>query len=109
MANPRILERLRKSRTELSQSELAAKLGMSISTYRRMIEGSAPFTMETIHKASKFFNVEEDVILERVPFFPEPDKKVPTEETMMIVVTLDGTKKKLDFWIRRLTLINQSL
>lgn len=112
MADPKILERLRKARTELNQSELAKSLGMSTSTYKRMIDGASPFTIDTIHKASKFFKVSEDVILGRVKLFEE-EADAPGPDsfsfTTPITVTLDGSKDTLDFWIKRLQAINKAI
>lgn len=112
MANPKILENLRKARTELNQKELAEILGMSSSTYRRMIDEGSPFTMEIIQKASKYFKVSEDVILGRVPLFTEAvDTQLHADVTrhQSLMVVLDGTKVTLERWIARLTAINRML
>lgn len=111
MVDPKIMERLRKARTELNQSELAEKLGMSISTYKRLIDGAASFTIETIQKAAKIFKVDEDVITGRKPLFEEPpveEFRTITRDTT-IMVTLDGSKPTLDSWIRRLEAINKAI
>jgi transcriptional regulator with XRE-family HTH domain len=113
MANPKILERLRKARTELNQSELAEKLGMSTSTYKRMVDGAAPFTMDTIQKASKIFSVSEDVILGRVKSFelqePEITYASDQDRDTVVMIKLDGSKSTLDNAIKKLTAINKSI
>lgn len=114
MDTPKIIERLRKGRTELSQKELAKNLGMSLSTYQRMIDGTSPVTLDAVHKAAKYFNVHEDVILGRTPIFNEGKVEEPRVQFginlgTMVMVTLDGSQSTLNEWINKLHAINKVL
>ena len=106
MTNPKELERLRKSRTELTQSELAKKLGMSTSTYRRMLEGSTPITMDTIQRIAVFFKIPEETLISNTILL-EHDK--PSNKELWLTVRLDGSKKTLEYWLERLKKINETL
>jgi transcriptional regulator with XRE-family HTH domain len=112
MTDPKLLERLRKSRTELTQSELAEKLGMSTSTYRRMLEGSTPITMDIVQRVSTFFKIPEATLLQKNALFDFNSDAHPeglSAKDLWIMVRLDGSKKTLTQWIERLTKINETL
>lgn len=112
MTDPRLVERLRKARTELTQSELADKLGMSISTYRRMVEGSTPVTIDMVQRIANFFRIPEAMLLNKTSLFDDPatvDGADYDNPDTWIMVRLDGSQKTLDGWIKKLTRINGTI
>ncbi len=115
MATAKIIERLRKGRTELSQRELAAKLDMSLSSYQRMIDGTNPLTLDIIQRAAKFFKVSDEMIMGKVPLYDEPKVVEPVKEeklspvTVSIIVQLDGLQSTLEQWVSTLHKINSAI
>lgn len=111
MDNPMILERLRKSMTDLTQEELAEKLGMSKNTYRRIITGENSPNTSYIKAAAKFFNVtEQELLTGSIAVLDEPLVEYEPKRTVtQIIVNLDGTSKNLRNWVKRLEAINSAL
>lgn len=110
MANPRVLERYRKSRTDWSQKEFADKLGMSISTYRRMLDDESAFTLEIIQQAAKLLKVDQEELIQGSLLAEEPDMdfELPPKK-VSIVIELDGTKKMLEYGLDLLKRMNAAL
>lgn len=113
MANPRILERLRKAKTDWSQEEFAKKLGLSKSTYQRLIEGSAPFTIDQAESAAKLLKVSiEEILYDEHQVVSEPDamlSKLETRKTVTVSIPLDGTAPTLKYWIEVLKRMNAAM
>jgi transcriptional regulator with XRE-family HTH domain len=111
MANPSNLDRYRKANTELTQKEFAEKLGMSLTSYRRLIEGDdSALTVQVLNNASKILKVPvatlmkgdaASVVLEHEPEYAK--RKVP------VTVELDGTSDTLDYWFGVLRRLNTAL
>lgn len=113
MANPRILERYRKSRTEWNQKEFADKLGMSISTYQRMLDNESAFTMEIIQQAARLLKVDEQELIQG-SLVEEPEMNLYNDapkrsNKVSIIIELDGTKKALDYGFNLLRKMNAAL
>lgn len=111
MANPKVLERYRKSRTDWSQKEFADKLGMSLSTYRRMLDDESAFTLEIIQQAAKLFKVDQKDLIQDSLKVEEPEMNFETHpaKKVSIIIELDGTKKALDFGFDLLRKMNAAL
>lgn len=110
MANPKVLERYRKARTEWSQKDFADKLGMSLSTYRRMLDDESAFTVEIIQHAAKLFKVDQEELIQESLLVDEPEMKFETPpKKVSIIIELDGTKKMLEYGLNILKKMNAAL
>lgn len=110
MANPKVLERYRKSRTEWTKKEFADKLGMSVSTYNRMLDNESAFTIDVIQKAARLFKVDQEELLQGSLNVEEPEMIFHKQrEKVSIIIQLDGTKKSLQNGFDLLTKMNAAL
>lgn len=109
MANPKVLERYRKSRTEWSQKEFADKLGMSLSTYRRMLDDESAYTLQVIQHAAKLLKVDQEELIQGSLMMEEPPMNFKALRKVSIIIELDGTKKALQHGFDLLTKMNAAL
>jgi transcriptional regulator with XRE-family HTH domain len=109
MANPMILERLRKSKSDWGQKEFALKLNVSISTYRRIIKGEAPLTIQAIQQAAKLLKVDQQEIMEGSMEVEEPAVMYGTKKKISVSVELDGTSDTLNYYVSLLKRVNEAI
>jgi len=116
MANPRVLERLRKSKTDWTQKEFAEKLGLSVSRYKRIISEESDLTVQLIQQVAKLLKMDseqltqelmDDVAMVHDPLTYYGDIK--DTRKLSISIQLDGTKETLDHWVGILKKVNAIL
>lgn len=113
MANPKVLERFRKAKSDLSQKDFAKQIGLSASTYQRVIDGSSPLTIEIIESAAKILKVDYNEIIKEVNEVREPEEMYNTirrkRQSVLISVELDGTAATLKNCVDLLRRLNAAI
>jgi transcriptional regulator with XRE-family HTH domain len=99
-----LAERLKKARKQhqLTQRQLAAKLGISQSTVALYETGDRNPDPDTLNKLADFFNVSTDCLLGRVND-PTSIKEPNIKEPGIKVANIEGQETKITFHGRELT------
>src|SRR5687767_12437791 len=117
MANPRVLERLRKSQTDWSQEEFAKKLGLSKTTYQRILTGESAITIELTNAVAKLLKMDSKELFQSLQLDADDlDEGVTVQEpplqiqrSVSVSIQLDGTPATLDYWVSVLRKMNAAL
>lgn len=110
MATPQEIERLRKSKTDFTQEEFARELGMSKSTYSRIVHGEAEITVNTLRRIAEVTKTDyNELVTTSPPKVEENEIEGFLPAGTAITVVLDGTTNTLKKWIKRLESINDAL
>ena len=108
--NQYLADTLRKLRLngKMSQSDVAKKIKISLSSYSRFERSEVKIDLGTAIKIADLYKITLDELLhlDDPEFMQEP--KVAYQKRWMVPVTvgLDGTSETLQMWINKLTAIN---
>lgn len=108
---PQILRKLRQDH-DLSQDEIAKKIGISLSKYSRLERSEGDVDLDLLIKITDVYKITVDQLLH----FGDPNFKIEDPKSaykrrwnVPVTVTLDGTAETLQSWFAKLTAINASI
>ena len=109
--NQYLADTLRKLRlnSKMSQSDVARKIKISLSSYSRFERSEVKIDLGTAIKIADLYKITLDELLHMDdPEFKVQEPKVAYQKrwTVPVTVGLDGTSETLQMWITKLTAIN---